>query len=172
MHTPFSGLVRACHRKMMREFTNATVQQIEDDFARRVLPSLTYPSLVGNLCSGSVYLALSSIIDSAKLNGTYRVGLFSYGSGCSSEFFSGLIDRNSASVLGAMRIGTHLENRCELTFEEYSQLLDENLRCLVPEKNKKVNIGQQSNILRRVKDRREMLVMKEIKDYHREYEWL
>ena len=172
LHTPFSGLVKAGHRKMMREVSDATPSEIEEDFVRRVLPSLTYPSLVGNLCSGSVYLALSSIIDGADLGGGSRVGLFSYGSGCSSEFFSGLVNDESKSTLASMRIGEHLQNRCRLTFEEYERLLGDNMRCLVPEENKDIDFGPCESILRRAQKRREMLVLKRIRDYHRKYEWI
>src|SRR5436305_2662450 len=63
LHTPFAGLVKAAHRKMMRDVKKASPQQIEEDFTRRVRPALEYPSIVGNLCSGSVYLGLASIID-------------------------------------------------------------------------------------------------------------
>jgi 3-hydroxy-3-methylglutaryl CoA synthase len=36
------------------------------------------------------------------------VGLFSYGSGCSSEFYSGLLSPRSQSVLASMKIGEQL----------------------------------------------------------------
>lgn len=170
-HTPFGGLVKAAHRKMMRECAKASAEQVEEDFVRRVKPSLIYPCIVGNLCSGSVYLALSSLIDTAPLNGGSRVGVFSYGSGCSSEFFSGLIHHSSASVLAEMRIAAHLGDRCVLTFEQYTQLLADNLRCLVPEKNRRIDLASSDKILARARARR-MLVLREIRDYHREYDWV
>lgn len=172
LHTPFSGLVKAAHRKLMRELVDAAPEQIEEDFRRRVKPSLSYPSRVGNLCSGSVYLALSSVIDCAPLAGSSRVGLYSYGSGCSAEFFSGVIDQDSAVELARMGIGDQLENRVTLGFEEYTELLEGNLQCLVPEENRQVELARYDDLLCRAKNAREMLVLRGIKNFHRQYDWL
>src|SRR5215471_7423078 len=170
MHTPFSGLVKAAHRKMMREFVDTSPQQIDQDFMRRVQPSLEYPSIVGNLCSGSVYLALASIIDRAQYTGTARVGLFSYGSGCSSEFFSGIIDRGSAVAQARFGIGAHLQRRFELTFDEYLGLLQDNLSCLRPVENREVDFGRYGGLLERAA-KTEILVLTEVKNFHRQYKW-
>ncbi|MFC6082816.1 hydroxymethylglutaryl-CoA synthase family protein [Sphaerisporangium aureirubrum] len=172
MHTPFAGMVKAAHRKLMREFAGTAPAQAEEDFTRRVLPSLTYPSAVGNLCSGSVYLALCSLIDHAPLDGGARVGLYSYGSGCSSEFFSGLVDQGSKRELAEMRVGDHLAGRCELAFEEYAALLPENLKCLVPEQDRRIDVEAYEGILDRARIDRDLLVNTGTKDYHRTYEWL
>src|SRR5581483_4734035 len=50
-HTPFAGLVRAGHRKMLREAGVSDPDAITSDFDQRVAPSLVYPKEVGNLCS-------------------------------------------------------------------------------------------------------------------------
>ena len=171
LHTPFAGLVKAAHRKMMREQVGASPQQIEQDFSRRVRPALEYPSIVGNLCSGSVYLGLASIIDCAPYTGTARVGLFSYGSGCSSEFFSGIIDSDSAAAQARFSIGAHLQNRFELTFEEYTGLLQENLRCLKPTENRQIDIERFTGFLERSAGRREILTLTGVKNFHRQYAW-
>jgi polyketide biosynthesis 3-hydroxy-3-methylglutaryl-CoA synthase-like enzyme PksG len=172
MHTPFAGLVKASHRKMMRELAGASPTEIERDFTQRVLPSVAYTMQVGNLGSGSVYLALASVIDTVKADSGYRVGLFSYGSGCCSEFFSGVIDQESTTTLAEMQIGRHLAGRCELTFDQYEELLKETLLCLVPRKEHDIEIGQWSAILDRRSDPRPLLALKRIRNYHREYEWV
>jgi polyketide biosynthesis 3-hydroxy-3-methylglutaryl-CoA synthase-like enzyme PksG len=172
LHTPFSGLVRAAHRKMMRDFAHASPQQIDEDFTRRVKPSLEYPKTVGNLCSGSVYLALASIIDCAQYAGTSRIGLFSYGSGCSSEFFSGIIDKGSAAAQARFGIGAHLQRRFELSFDEYARLLQENLRCLCPVENREIAVERYGDLLERVGEKREMLVLTGVKNFHRQYKWI
>jgi polyketide biosynthesis 3-hydroxy-3-methylglutaryl-CoA synthase-like enzyme PksG len=170
-HTPFAGLVKAGHRKMMREHSAATPAEIEADFTRRVAPSLVYPRRVGNLCSGSVYLALASILDAAELDGGARVGLFSYGSGCASELWSGLVDRGSKAALAGMAIGDHLDARLPLRFEEYAELLEENRRCLVPVENRDVDLERCRELLRRVPGRRRLLALEKVRGYHRKYRW-
>jgi polyketide biosynthesis 3-hydroxy-3-methylglutaryl-CoA synthase-like enzyme PksG len=172
MHTPFAGMVRAAHRKMMRKRARAAPHEIDEDFDRRVGPGLHYPRLVGNLCAGSVYLALASLIDRVRVSGGARVGLYSYGSGCASEFFSGLIDRESTAEVSAMRIGEHLEARCELQFDEYIELLPENLRCLVPEENREVDVGRYDHITSRVPRTSDLLVCQGTRRFHRSYAWL
>jgi len=171
MHTPFAGLVKAAHRKMMKECANASPQQVERDFTQRVMPSLEYPSVVGNLCSGSVYLALASIIDRAQYTGSSRVGLFSYGSGCSSEFFSGVITPGSAAALARFGVGAQLQNRLELTFDEYAGLLEENLCCLKPVENREVDVQRYGRLLERAGKKTEMLVLTGVKKFHRQHQW-
>lgn len=170
MHTPFAGLVKAAHRKLMREAGGSAVH-LQDDFARRVAPSLRYPALVGNLCSGSVYLALASLLDSGAVTAPCRVGIFSYGSGCSSEFFSGVVDAESAATVSAMNITAHLENRADISFAEYTDLLEENLQCLVPVQDRTIGAGRWDAIAQRVGSRKEMLTFTGVRNWHRQYEW-
>jgi polyketide biosynthesis 3-hydroxy-3-methylglutaryl-CoA synthase-like enzyme PksG len=172
-HTPFAGLVKAAHRKMMREFAAAQgPDAIEEDFTRRAGPSLVYPRIVGNLCSGSVYLALCSVIDTASYAGGARVGLYVYGSGCSAEFFSGLIGPQSRAVLAGMRIGERLAGRCELTFDEYNQIVKENQRILVPEERWDTDIATYREFADRVPGRPQLLAWRGQRNFHREYGWI
>lgn len=172
MHTPFAGLVKAAHRQMMRDVAGATPAQIEADFARRVEPSLGFPRLVGNLCSASVYLALASILEHARIAGPRRIGLFSYGSGCSSEFFSGVVDDASVAAIRPLGIAARLAARHVLGFDDYAGLLDDNLRCLVAAKDRRIDARASEAIIARVTDRPRMLVLRRVENYHRKYEWI
>jgi polyketide biosynthesis 3-hydroxy-3-methylglutaryl-CoA synthase-like enzyme PksG len=167
-HTPFAGLVRAAHRKMMRA-AGTPAADVDADFERRVQPSLRYPARVGNLCSGSVYLALASLLDHAPVDEGARVGLYSYGSGCSAELFSGVVDAGSRAAVRAMGIGAHLDARRELTFTEYEDLLGDALRVLTPERDRTVDLDRYADHLDGARNR---LVHTGIKEYHRRYEWL
>jgi hydroxymethylglutaryl-CoA synthase len=71
-------------------------------FARRIEPSLGLSRRIGNIYSGSLYLALASLLESATsraaLAGT-RAAFFSYGSGASARVFSGVfVDPERAYV--------------------------------------------------------------------------
>ncbi|MBB5953770.1 polyketide biosynthesis 3-hydroxy-3-methylglutaryl-CoA synthase-like enzyme PksG [Saccharothrix tamanrassetensis] len=169
MHTPFAGIVRAAHRKLAREHR---IPDIAEDFARRVAPALEYPSRVGNLCSGSVYLALASLIDHLRPTAPVRVGLYSYGSGCASEFYSGVVDAGSTAAVGRMRIGEQLAARCELTFDEYKNLVAENATCLVPVADKSIDPDRHAGVLDRVGARRTLLACTGVTGYHRKYDWI
>jgi polyketide biosynthesis 3-hydroxy-3-methylglutaryl-CoA synthase-like enzyme PksG len=171
MHTPFAGLVKAGHRKMMREFGQASPAEVEEDFARRVLPSLEYPQRVGNLCSGAIYLALASLIDTIRPDTGHRVGLFSYGSGCCSEFFSGIVDQQSTAAMAEMQVCQHLNRRRELTFEEYEALLADNRGTLLPQEDREAGLGRWGHLLDARPNGRPLLTLAGVRRYHREYEW-
>ncbi len=170
-HTPFAGMVKGAHRRMMRQFTPYQPDQIEMDFQRRVSPSLKHCVQVGNVYSGSLYLALCSLIDHVELDGEKRVGLFSYGSGCSSEFYSGLISCQSKSALAEMDIRAKLANRYELTMAEYERLLDLNTEWFFGIKDKEVDISGFSHIYEHYFEGKKLLRLKRVKEYHREYVW-
>jgi polyketide biosynthesis 3-hydroxy-3-methylglutaryl-CoA synthase-like enzyme PksG len=127
--------------------------------------SLVFPRVVGNLCSASVYLALASILENALIDAPRRVGLFSYGSGCSSEFYSGVVDQTSVAAMREMGIGEQLRDRCPLGMGDYESLLGDNLRCLLAAR-------LSERILARVKRRGKMLVLRRIEGFHRKYEWI
>ncbi|HEY4211187.1 MAG TPA: hydroxymethylglutaryl-CoA synthase family protein [Steroidobacteraceae bacterium] len=122
-HTPFGGMVKGAHRTMMRRHAGASPARIEADFSRRVAPGLTYCQRVGNIMGGTLYLALASAIENATLEGTARIGCFSYGSGCCSEFFSGVVTPSSRQVLRRFGIRAQLERRRRLSIPEYESLL-------------------------------------------------
>lgn len=171
-HTPFAGLAKAAHRALMRECAAATAADIDRDFLDRLEPSLRYPALVGNLFSGSVFLALASLIEHSRPAGPSRVGLFAYGSGCSSEFFSGLLDAGAKPALARLRIGEHLAGRAELSFEEYARLAQDNRGCLTPVRDRGVDLDSLRHLADRAPLRRTMLALGGVRDYHRVYEWI
>ena len=103
-HTPFGGMAKGAHRSMMRDQKRLPPAAIEADFERRLRPSLTYCAEVGNVYSGSVMLAACGAIEAlatppASGATPPRLGLFSYGSGCCLEFYSGLVMERAAATL-------------------------------------------------------------------------
>jgi len=169
-HTPFAGMVRAAHRKMMRD--HARGADSAADFEQRVGPSLYYPSRIGNLCSGSVYTALASVIDNAEIDDGARVGMYSYGSGCSSEFFSGVVDAASREAIREMRISERLDRRVTLQFDEYTRLLEGSLSCLVPDRNRTIDSEPFLPLYAKSGERQDLLMWTGTKDYHRTYDWI
>ncbi len=171
-HTPFAGLIKGAHRQMMRKFSDKKGRQIDEDFQTRVQPSLNYCVEVGNVYSATLYLSLCSLIDNVEHQGAGRVGLFSYGSGCSSEFYSGVVSDHSQSVLSKMNIRQHLDNRHELSIEEYDDLMDQNTEWLFGIKDKEVNFSKFSTIYEKQFKGKELLVLKAVdNNYHRKYMW-
>lgn len=170
-HTPFGGMVKGAHRKLVRKFGGLDSAAIERDFAARVAPSLEYCMRVGNLYSASLYMALASLIDHLGAQAETRVGLFSYGSGCSSEFFSGLVGPASTRALARMEIGRRLDARYRLSMQEYDALLDDLRAFPFGAKDLEVGLSRFGRIHEQAFAGQRRLVLRRIKDYHREYEW-
>lgn len=172
-HTPFGGMVKGAHRKMMRQLVKgATPEMIEEDFKRRVAPSFRYVVQTGNAYSAALYLALCGLIDSIEISGPKRLGLFSYGSGCSSEFYSGIITPRSKEKLQAMKIDDAIARRYPLTMEEYDHILDLNMEGFFGIRDREIDISPFQKIYDKQFPGRNLLVFKRAdKMYHREYEW-
>lgn len=170
-HTPFGGMVKGAHRKLMRSLYRAKGREIEEDFQKRVASSLDYCMQVGNVYSSSVYYALASLIDHIELNDEKRIGMYSYGSGCSSLFFSGVISKESKATIQKMGIKQKLANRCNLSVEQYEKILDINAKPLFGVKDIEIDMTPVKDIYDQYVAGKGYLVLKSIHEYHREYIW-
>jgi polyketide biosynthesis 3-hydroxy-3-methylglutaryl-CoA synthase-like enzyme PksG len=170
MHTPFGGMVKGAHRNIMRKVVKADPKEIEADFERRVLPGLTYCQRVGNVMGATTLLALASTIDHGSFDVPKRIGCFSYGSGCCSEFFSGVVGRPGQERIRSLNIKDHLDRRYKLSMQEYDALL----RGSSAVKFGTRNVVMDTDFLREARRPRgrKTLFLREIKEYHREYEWV
>ncbi|MRN51856.1 hydroxymethylglutaryl-CoA synthase family protein [Paenibacillus monticola] len=168
-HTPFAGMVKGGHRKMMRDLYRLKPDLIEADFSKRVSPSLQHCVQVGNIYSATVYMALCSLLDNGDINDVKRVGIFSYGSGCSSEFYSGIVTPDSQHKIKQMNIQQQLSRRYPLNMNEYDTLLDLNLEWIFGVQNKTVNVAQFSAMYDHFFAGRNLLVLDKVTEFHREY---
>jgi hydroxymethylglutaryl-CoA synthase len=83
---------------------------------------------VGNTYTASLYVCLASLLeDEGRLLAGRRLGLFSYGSGCCAEFFTGLVPAGAAS-LGATGVRDALARRTLVDVPTYERLLAEGER--------------------------------------------
>lgn len=170
-HTPFGGMVKGAHRNLMRKMNKARPAAIEEDFNRRMGPGLTYCRRVGNVMGATTMLALAGTIDNADLSGgAHRVGCFSYGSGCCSEFFSGVVRPESQQHLRRMGIAQSLDDRYELDMAQYDLLLKNNDAVRFGTRN--VELAHSTVPEARSALGRERLFLKRIDEFHREYEWI
>lgn len=169
-HTPFGGMVKGAHRRVMRSVTKAKPKEIEADFQRRVTPGLEYCQRVGNIMGSTMVLSLASTIDNGDFSSPQRIGCFSYGSGCCSEFFSGVVRQESQDRLRSLKIKEHLDRRYELSMDEYESLLLNSHAVKFGVRN----VVLDTNFIPQAKATmgKEVLFLKEIKEYHREYEWM
>lgn len=172
MHTPFAGMVKGAHRTMMRKLKKNAPAEIEVDFEKRLAPSLAYCREVGNLYSGSAYLALAGLIDHVELGLQDKMlGVFSYGSGCSSEFYSGSVNQSSRQSLSVMNIRQNLSTRSELSVEEYEKVMKLNFEVKLGTENLDLDGKEFSHIYESQFQGKKLLVLKKITGFHREYDW-
>ncbi|AJQ95093.1 3-hydroxy-3-methylglutaryl CoA synthase [Gynuella sunshinyii YC6258] len=170
-HTPFGGMVKGAHRNMMRKIVKAAPQIIEQDFEKRVTPGLKYCQRVGNIMGATMAMNLASTIANGNYDSPQRIGCFSYGSGCCSEFFSGVVTHESQQRLLNMNISSQLDHRYEITMSEYDDLLRSGH--VVKFGTRNVTLDPQFIPKARTSGQGEpRLFLKAIKEYHREYEWV
>jgi hydroxymethylglutaryl-CoA synthase len=132
-HTPYSKLVQQAHAKVVR--------MLGDDIDRKqhyeeyVASSNIYPSRIGNIYTGSLWLSLVSLFGNFnnstkeptgnvdkitdKCDGCY---LFSYGSGCGAVLMRGEFRESCEVMIKKMQLNKILEGRIRLSVEEYEEL--------------------------------------------------
>jgi polyketide biosynthesis 3-hydroxy-3-methylglutaryl-CoA synthase-like enzyme PksG len=167
MHTPFGGMIKGAHRDMMRKMKKAAPKEIEADFERRVVPGLIYCQRIGNIMGATTMLSLLSAIEHGDFTTAQRIGCFSYGSGCCSEFFSGIVTREGQERVRRMGFKNQLDNRCELSMEEYDQLLARNNAVKFGTRN----VVLDTDFIPRARDTqgKETLFLTGIKEFQRQY---
>jgi polyketide biosynthesis 3-hydroxy-3-methylglutaryl-CoA synthase-like enzyme PksG len=170
-HTPFGGMIKGAHRNLMRKHVKGiTPGDIEVDFERRMTPGLSYCQRVGNVMGATAMLSLASTIANGDFEKPQRIGVFSYGSGCCSEFFSGVATKQGQERVRAQRIKEQLDSRYELTMEEYEQLLVGSNALKFGTRN----VVLDSDFIPKARRThgKPTLFLKEIREYRRSYEWV
>ena len=169
-HTPFGGMVKGAHRQLMRKILRATPAETEEDFARRMAPGLSFGQRVGNTAGASVLLALAGTLATGDFSRPRRIGMFSYGSGCCSEFFSGVADAEGQRRLRELAWGEALDRRYRLSMAEYETLLRGNDVIRFGTKDAQFDHRIVPDAWAAfTADKR--LVLDRVAAYHREYRW-
>lgn len=132
-HVPFCKMAKKAHLQLRRCDLDdsgvpwdVAVEEVAGSasFHTQVEASLSVCTRVGNIYTGSLYLALAGLLDrdAAAIAGK-RIGLFSYGSGCTSEFFSGTVGPEAASRAKALGLSGLLAARERVDVAEYERIM-------------------------------------------------
>ncbi len=170
-HTPFGGMVKGAHRTMMRKLTRSDPAAIEADFEQRVMPGMIYCQRVGNIMGGTVFMSLGSTIDNGWFDSPKRIGCFSYGSGCCSEFYSGVVTPDGRERLSRLGIRRQLDERYRLSMAEYDALLKDSSAVKFGTRNVKLDLQSIPGAMQSGQGK-ERLFLEEIREFHRIYRWL
>lgn len=170
MHTPFPGMVRGAHRTGLRRLSDLGRDREADDFARRVEPSLRYPREVGNIYAATTLLAMAGAI--AHGPGADRprtLGVFSYGSGCSSEFLACRVPAGAGALVASAGLEEELAARQRLPVAAYDEVVDAAAGAVAGTEQAKLDPGELSAW---GSGGRPRAVLTAIEEYRREYTWL
>lgn len=129
-HVPFCKMAKKAHLAVRAcDLADAGLpldddQRGPDSFRTQVEPTLALCARVGNIYTGSLYLGLAGLLErEASALSRERIGLFSYGSGCTSEFFSGVVVPRAAQRIAAARLPEVLAARERITVAEYERIM-------------------------------------------------
>ncbi|MGH7899135.1 MAG: hydroxymethylglutaryl-CoA synthase family protein [Candidatus Binatia bacterium] len=129
-HVPFPKMAWKAHRRLLeidRRFAASEIGAAESErllqasFETAVSPHLAACRAIGNSYTASLYFCLAELLEAhgERMRGE-RVALFSYGSGCCAEFFTGLVGSGAGSAgTGVRRL---LDARRPVTIEEYEAM--------------------------------------------------
>jgi 3-carboxymethyl-3-hydroxy-acyl-[acp] synthase len=170
-HTPFAGMVKGAHRALARKTGGLRGAEIDADYEARVSQTLGYASRVGNLFSAALYLAMCCLLEHGRFDRAKRIGLFSYGSGCASEFFSGVVPQGAVGLVARQRIGAALDERRQLTVGEYDRLTAGCASRGFGIRDADFDTSGYEPVYRSHFAGQGLLVLDRIRDYHREYRW-
>lgn len=118
-HVPVPRLVEKAHDHLLKVSDRTHLS--DEVKANHIQPSLEYGRQIGNSYTASLYVALTSLLDTttADLSGK-RIGFYSYGSGCVAEYFSGVVQPGYRDRLNADYHAKLFASRTELNYEEYA----------------------------------------------------
>ncbi|PAA99814.1 hydroxymethylglutaryl-CoA synthase [Enterococcus canintestini] len=121
-HIPYTKM----GRKALQAVLPKATPQDQERLLARYEESITYSRQVGNLYTGSLYLGLISLLEnSTSLQAGDKLGLFSYGSGAVSQFFTGTLQPGYEKQLLPDHHKALLTNRTKLSVFEYEEMFKE-----------------------------------------------
>jgi len=126
-HTPFpkmavkghGRLVAHEHARLGRD-PETLDSAVAASLTRHTEPTLGAARRIGNTYTASVYLCLGWLAERAAAELTGKtIGLFSYGSGCCAEFFTGTFGPETVATAKHIGLGRQLDARQRVSVEEY-----------------------------------------------------
>ncbi len=131
-HVPFVKMAKKAHQRHLEIERGAPLDPdldadrrlLSDDHALRVAPWLGLNAEVGNIYTGSLFLALIDLLRQAADRFAGRpISLFSYGSGCGATFCLGEVTDSAADWSAALDPSDDLARRKVLDIEDYERFV-------------------------------------------------
>ncbi len=121
-HLPFTKIAVKAQERLAK--LNG-VELNEEAGEALLADGLRYNRIMGNSYTASLYVGLNSLLDTCAedLSGK-RIGLYSYGSGCVAEYFTGIVQPGYRNHIRAAAHHEMLFHRTELTFRQYEDIFN------------------------------------------------
>ncbi|CAG8662464.1 24875_t:CDS:10, partial [Racocetra persica] len=108
-----------------KELEKAFMEVSKTSYTKKVLPNLMAATQIGNMYCASIYSCLATLLSNVapeELLGK-RVGMFSYGSGLASSFFSFQIVKSVDQIHKVLDIKNRLDSRVKSSPEEFNEVM-------------------------------------------------
>ncbi|MEM6638496.1 MAG: hydroxymethylglutaryl-CoA synthase [Pseudomonadota bacterium] len=126
-HVPFVKMASKAHRRHV-ELQHDVMHEkaFRASYEQRVAPWLSLNANVGNIYTGSIFLALIDFLRRVKPHqeGT-NTSFFAYGSGCGASYSAGQVAAGASAYRKQVDPAAQLAERRRLTVEEYEMLMRE-----------------------------------------------
>jgi hydroxymethylglutaryl-CoA synthase len=170
-HTPFPGMAFQAHRTVCNLARARSKAEVQESFQRKVLPSLRYARRVGSTYGASNFLGICGMLMSRpELKAGDRISFFAYGSGAIGEFYSGRLGEGAREAVARMAIDQALDDRREVSVQEYERI--ERMReAAIEAPDFTPDFSVPAGWYERHYQGRRRLVLRQVKDFYRTYEW-
>jgi hydroxymethylglutaryl-CoA synthase len=170
-HMPFPGMALLGHRVVCRTAGIRKKSEVQAHFEKKTLPSLRYAQRVGSTYGASNFVGLTGLLASAEdIAAGDRIGFFSYGSGCMGEFYSGLVLPEARKRVLSMGIDAALDARRMVPVAEYEKIENQRVEG-IENPNWTPDFSVADNWYDAFYAGKQRLVLREVKEFERRYEW-
>ncbi len=170
-HVPFAAMAYRAHRTLLRKDKRVGRAEAEENFERKVKPSLSYIRQIGGTYSASTYYSLLGLLDADDdLQPGDRIGVFSYGSGSCAEFYSARIGERARELVQQVDFQRKLDQRMPLSVEQY-EALERERAGYIDKPTYEVPVDRFGDVFERRYAGQGRLMLRGLKDYFRDYGW-
>jgi len=121
-HMPFGGMTVRASRAALRQFGSYKKAEADAIWEQKTKKSLTYSRRMGGTYAGSTFIGMLGMIDNSEdIRPGDRFGVFSYGSGCCAEFYSGLVGYDAKAVAREAGLRELQDSRYKCSVREYEE---------------------------------------------------
>ncbi|MFB9547711.1 hydroxymethylglutaryl-CoA synthase, partial [Micromonospora sagamiensis] len=170
-HAPFPGMTKVAHKTLLNRLGVYDKAAIEASWRERVADSTHFARRIGSAYGASTFICLLGMLHAGTgFAAGDRFSVFAYGSGCQAEFYSGLVGPDATTYVRGLDVDQHLDSRVRFTVDQYEQV----------EKACEVNIDERTyhplgqdvgDLYAQRYDGQRLLVLEDVRDYHRHYRW-